>query len=88
MAFYYYFNHNLNALPPADSFQTYLPNFASLFSNNEDLCNPSYFTWNWPQNEPKPQNEGLMTAATTNAGEEVPNPSLVSSEPVPKKRRT
>lgn len=87
MAFYYYFNPNLNPLPPTDSFQTYLPNFTSLLSNNEDFCNGSFYTWNWVQNEPKPQNEGLMTAATTSPGEEAPNISLVSSEPAPKKRR-
>lgn len=87
MAFYYYFNPNPNALPVPDQFQSYLPNFASLFSQNDDLCNGSYYTWTWPQNDLPPQNEGLMTAATSNAGDDMPNPSLVSPEPVPKKRR-
>lgn len=88
MAFYYYFNPNLTSLPPADSFQTYLPNFASLFSNNEEFSNGSFYSWNWLQNEPKPQNEGLMTAATSNPAEEPAHTSLVNSDSFPKKRRT
>lgn len=51
MAFYYCFNQVMNSLSGMDQSQAYFPNFSTVFTQNEDFYNPSFYSMGWHQPE-------------------------------------